>query len=386
MTILLLACTSEPVAAPPQAPASPLDSGWIAGIVRDPASFDTRVGTGRDGWIALHKNDWPTAAAAGGTAGPRANAELAHFESSLSDISADAWIRLGEAWEKRGTMPAGSAFPLFVAMGVDLGGDGASWRARGDVEPSPLAERRSMHVAWASKPGDVAAARVLAVKPLWTEKAAVGERAFYDPAIYAMLASAYRAGAVADAPSATATVDAALFSASLTGADDARADLLALGIPPTEAAAPTADDSEQCRGAVRTLDAQLDPWKIQLAASATDEGRALLDDLRLIEGARARTLVALGAAALRDDRPRCALAFAEMALDHESPRAIGPINSPTLFAVLAAANLRSGRTREALDALSVLVTPFPEVIGLNETVGDLAVLQGLDRAGDSREN
>jgi len=62
------------------------------------------------------------------------------------------------------------------------------------------------------------------------------------------------------------------------------------------------------------------------------------------------------------------------------------LNPPTLFAVSAAANLRTGRTREALDALEVLVGAYPEIKGLDETVGDLAVLQGLDRAGDSREN
>lgn len=373
------ACTSDPVAPPAPEPVSPLDAGWIVGVVRDPASFDTRVGTGRDGWIALHKNDWVAAAGAGGSAAARANAEMANFEAALSDISGDVWVRLGGAWEKRGTMPAGSAFPLFVAIALDLTGDGAEWRARASMEPPAIAERRTLHATWAAKPGDVATARAMAGTPLWTEKAAVGQRAFYDPAIFSMLARAYQSGA--SIPS-----DETLFSGSLTGAPDARADLLALGITATPAGGPNVDDSEVCRSVVRGLDSQLDPWKIKLAATATEAGRALLDDLRLVEGARARTLVSLGAAALRDDRPRCALAFAEMALDHESPRAIGPINSPTLFAVLAAANLRSGRTREALDALSVLVTPFPEVLGLNETVGDLAVLQGLDRAGDSREN
>ena len=57
-----------------------------------------------------------------------------------------------------------------------------------------------------------------------------------------------------------------------------------------------------------------------------------------------------------------------------------------LFAVLATANLQTGHTREALDALQVLVGPWPEVTGLDELVGDLAVLEGIHRSGDSREN
>jgi hypothetical protein len=34
----------------------------------------------------------------------------------------------------------------------------------------------------------------------------------------------------------------------------------------------------------------------------------------------------------------------------------------------------------------VLTSHFPEVQGLDETIGDLAILQGLDRQGDSKEN
>jgi len=48
--------------------------------------------------------------------------------------------------------------------------------------------------------------------------------------------------------------------------------------------------------------------------------------------------------------------------------------------------MRLGRTREALDVLVLLEGGYPEVAPLKELVGDLAVLQGLDRQGDSKEN
>ncbi len=42
----------------------------------------------------------------------------------------------------------------------------------------------------------------------------------------------------------------------------------------------------------------------------------------------------------------------------------------------------------AVGAEITVVAPqvLPEVEGLDETVGDLAILQGLDRQGDSKEN
>ena len=135
----------------------------------------------------------------------------------------------------------------------------------------------------------------------------------------------------------------------------------------------------------RSLDAELDAWRVSAAAGASADGRALLDDLRLVDGARARALVDLAVSALDAGRPACALAYGQLALDHESPRAVGPVNSPTLFAVVASAHLRVGRTREALDALDVLDDQWPELAGLDDTLGTLVVLEGLDRRGDSRE-
>jgi hypothetical protein len=125
--------------------------------------------------------------------------------------------------------------------------------------------------------------------------------------------------------------------------------------------------------------------RTSLAASASPEGRTLLTDLRLLQVARSHALVDLATEALKTERPGCALALGQLALDHEAPRSTGPINPPTLYAILASAQLSLGRTREALDALAVLDADFPVVNPVEETVGTLAVLEGLDRHGESRE-
>ena len=63
------------------------------------------------------------------------------------------------------------------------------------------------------------------------------------------------------------------------------------------------------------------------------------------------------------------------------------MNLPGLYAVQATAQLRSGHVREALDSLHVLTgPPLSEAHGVDEIVGDLAILRGLDRQGDSKEN
>jgi hypothetical protein len=144
------------------------------------------------------------------------------------------------------------------------------------------------------------------------------------------------------------------------------------------------DDADTAREEVRLLDAGLDTWRTELVAEATDEGRGLLDDLGLLERFRQEWLVTRARAALESDHPHQALAYLDLARD-VSTREIGPRNSPALMALMAEAHLRLGHTREALDPLQLLADAHPETIGLRETLGDLAVLRGVDRNGDSKE-
>jgi hypothetical protein len=145
------------------------------------------------------------------------------------------------------------------------------------------------------------------------------------------------------------------------------------------------DEAQTARELARQLDSRVDPWRQSLLNKASPDGKALLQDLNLVDIYRSRSLLSLAELSLDRDRPRQALALAQMAQDMSSPREIGPLNPPILFAILAEAQARTGHTREALDFLEVLGRAFPEVNGLDETVGDLAVLKGLNRQGDSKE-
>ncbi|MFZ5475509.1 MAG: hypothetical protein ACOZNI_01935 [Myxococcota bacterium] len=366
------------------APPSGLDGGWVAVVVREPAKFQALVdGDARDGWIALHKNDWTAAVAAGGVPARRALDELVTFHAVLADLSADTWLLFGATWERRGTLPKESVFPRLVRLAATDAGDKDAVAHWDGVPAAPmppaLAEREQLHAKLLGGEGDLDALRRSAHEPLFTENAEGVTRPFYDPIVHRSLSEGYRRRA-ATVPAPATPLEGQLFSASL-GADDAQT-LVSLGVT-----FPASGDVEDtCREAVRALDSRLDAWRLQLGSAAGDDGRALLNELRLVEGTRSRLLVSQAVAALAADQPRCAVAYAELARDHEAARSISPVNSPTLFAVLAAGNLRTGRAREALDALEVLTGPYPEVVALDETVGDLTVLQGIDRAGDSREN
>jgi hypothetical protein len=348
---------------------TPLGRGWIAAVVREPGSFEKAMSGGREGWVALHRNDWPAAAAAGGTAAPRALDQLARFEDRLDGLSRWTWAELQAEWAARGSMPADSLFSRVAELAAK------GLPAEGGVPP--LAERMALHRGIRDGGRTVDELRPALAQPLVREAIEGGERTFYDPMVYGTLAMWYRRQR-GNEPLA----EAALFSASLTGAPTVAADLEALGL---HADFPT-DDVDGCRQLVRDLDAQLDPWRLRLANEADADGRALLGDLRLVETTRARLLVELSLSATDQGHAQCALAWAELARDHQDPRAVGPVNSPHLFVALAAANLGSGRTREALDALQVLVTAYPEVVGLDDTAGALAVIESIDRRGDSREN
>ncbi len=349
-----------------------LASGWVAEVVNQPERFTARVATHREGWIAFHRNDWLEAVAAGGDPAARAHAELARFYWVLAGANASAWVELDRRWLDRGVDPESGLRHLAASLAVDGGvvevplSEG--W---GADTPATVAERVALHQAVRSGAQPAASLVALATVPVLVEDTALAERRFPDPWMLTTLALTERAAAL---PPAT---DTSLFSGRLDGS----------GQPPAlpEPASDALADADACRAKVRAVDAELDAWRTALAGGASPDGRALLDDLRLVESTRARALVDMAVAALESQRPACALALGQLALDHESPRAVGPVNSPTLFAVVASAQLQTGRTREALDAIEPIRAAYPAVATLDETVNTLVVLEGIDRRGDSRE-
>ncbi len=363
------ACTGEESA--PAADNLPFEAGWMADITRAPATFTDRVGAAREGWIAFHRNDWEAAVAAGGDPEARTHREITRFYGVLAAMDAEVWSRMGREWSARGTLPPASLLPWLIGAALaDAGRDdeAAAWPG-GVATVHSVAERKRLHDSVRAGAAELASLEGTQAAALLAEPVEGGVRELADP--WVLRTHARVSGLRADA---RAPVDQTLFSGDL-------------GTPlrlPAAPADPTAD-ADVCRDLVRELDAGLDLWRTSASASAPPEGRQLLDDLRLVEGARGRALVELAITALESGRPSCALALSHLAIDHESPRAIGPVNSPTLFAVIASAELRVGHTREALDAIEVLVAPWPATRGLDETLSTLVVLEGLDRRGDSRE-
>ncbi len=393
----LAACTGGEQ--PPPVSASPLDQSWMGEVVRTPAAFTAVVDPDREGWIALHRSDWKAAQDSVSPAGPRARQALAELHGVLSLLEARALQRLDAAWLANGGSPVGSAWPVYGAIAAGYDDDPAaatSARARLSVEQStlyagladpalpgahPLTARRRLHdgVIDGSRPvGDLLAA---VDAPVVQEPTGGTTRDLWDPWTHHTLARWYAAPATTSAaePSSLA---ARLFSARIGPGPTLDDTLAALGVPIVPA---DRDDPQACREAARALDGQLDAWSTAVAAGLADDGRALFTDLRLVPVARARILEALAIAAL-PEAPNCSLAYALLAQDHGDSRAINAVNTPTLFAVIATAQLSTGHTREALDALEPLTAAFPEIHGLDETVGDLAILQGIHRTGDSREN
>lgn len=357
--LLLLGCAAEPE------PAQPLDVSWVANVALQPARFASTLtdNGGRDAWIAFHRADW-LAVPAESVPGKRAQAELERLETVLWWLNSDAVLTFAEGWRTRSPDTPMPAWLAPAAQRVaELRGNASAadrWRLQAATDARPYA---------VDQPAvGLVALRSSFATPL--NDAVLGS--FWDPTRPLALQRAY---AVPDEGGLSVGLQQDLFG------------------PITEAAMgahPRNDVVEDCRAFVQAMDARLDPWAAALATKADADGKALLTDLDLVAVGRSRTLVELAFDALSHDRATCALYYAEQAVDHGSPRVITPVNTPTVFAVLAAANFKTGHVRESLDALTPLrptaTGGYPEVLGVIELVGDVAVQQGLDRAGVSREH
>ena len=410
-------CTGDPEAPGP-------GGGWVEEIVLHPERFTLLMADHREGWVALHRNDWISALSEGGVPAQRAAQELGRFYRVLGTLSDAAWLGLGGEFEARKILPVGSLLPLFVRFAADQAGDvpaAARWqgiaegrtpeiaalaRAFRDVRPpgspaslqGPLAERLRLHRGLQEGTVEWAALRVVASQPVLLEPMAESgsSRALYDPLIYRSLQAGVErqaGGRVARPGGVSGGVSGGDPGGDPGGVPDASSgagleSLLfsgQLGLQAAGIALPAEDGADACRVLVEQVDALLDSWHRQLGAGSSEEGRAILEDLRLIEGTRARYLIDRAEEVL-PTRPRCAWTLASLAMDHNHGRTIGPINSPTLYAILASASFRLGHRREAMDTLQVLVDSYPEVVPLDETIGDLVVLDAMGRSGDSKEH
>ena len=343
--IALAGCTAS-------TPSTALDGTWIATVARDPATFTAVVDAdgAREGWIALHQNNW--LATGSGAPSQRADAELTVLEDLLDRTNTQAVRTLAEGWPAH--VPDVPVPAWLTASAARLS----------SVEP---AAAPSPFVVDSPEVADPNALRAAYAIP--THDPTLGT--FWDPTRPRALKRAYEA---------RATPPVADLAGALFGPIS-----IATGTSP-----PTTDDVGACRAFGQALNGVIDAGAEALAASAPPAGQALLRELGLVEVARSRTLTGLAVSALRAEHPTCAAWYAQQALDHTAPRSITPTNSPTVYAVIAAANLQLGHVREALDTLNVLrpkgADGYPEALGVIEAVSDLAVQQGMDRNGASGEN
>jgi hypothetical protein len=435
---ILASCDGSSPAPGDAAKAAP--AGWVEEVATDPAAFAALMDEGgREGWILLHANELDGAVAVfsdsarGSRSRARAALSLAVLHGDLARMSWEAHDRLFRAWDRRGGLPQGSSAPAIAALSARCSGqpwkpwaertgsgtgsalvatfdrEDGLWPSAAPAADDPLAARRAAHVK--ARDGSVTELLEAAQQPLIVEPADGFERQFWDPCVHATLSEAWTRrmarelgaegrdwrDAMAGFTAPDAGLEARLFAPWLTKEDLASElasarepgvigatmpSLSALGV---SAAPPQGDEIDAARDEARALTAALDAWKDGLRESAGDDGRALLLDLKLTERFRQEWLVARARLALLEGRPRQALATVQLARDVADP-AVGPANSPSVLALLAEAELKNGHTREALDALTLLQESHPEVLGLREVVGDLAVLEGLDRRGDSKEN
>jgi hypothetical protein len=448
--LLALAACSAPDAPPTSSASTPvLDGSWVDQIVENPQRFDDLAsGPGRAGWIALHSNDLH--AAVQGFSGDDADSalgrgralwelsQLYHAFAAAGDL---AWERSFATWSEKSAIPTGSALGYVAGLAALEQGDrevAEAWfrlcgaardpdvaRAAelvaaaepgrtiaGDDLP-PLVQRYNQHVQVRAS-GEVGSLAMVFDQPLITELEERPDgtelsRAFYDPQLLRTLAIAYGVQASralggeepltalgqapVDALSATLfgpVVNGGALQAETSRAAEAprtlgasSAALASLGL---DSEIPDTDDADWARAQVRQLDTSLDGWAASAREGADPDALALLDQLQIVRIFRSRVLLAMGRKALLAEHPWQALAFAQLALDLESSRAINHINHPGLRAIIIEAQLRTGHTREALDAIQPLLGDYPALTGLDEVLGDLAILQGLDRYGDSKEN
>lgn len=412
--LLLVAACSKP------ATTTSLPQGWIDELVRQPELFTGLLdSTGREGWIALHRGDLPVAVASfpSGPAGVRARLELAAVHADLARLSRAVWLDAYALWSRKSGIPAGSAMPVIAALAALDGGDAptaAAWLERGgdfaDPDVAAVAASLAGGLSAVTAGGALGAcvrahleARATgSLGPLSTCGGSTpgasplireGERSLYDPMLHQTLALVYARQAellLADprAGLRDSGLPALVFSGWWSAADLADADPAgAIAAPPAWAPPlPSLADPDVVHPWNEQLDVALDAWELALRDQAGDEGENLLDELDLRAVYRGRLMLGLARTALAQGHARTAGMLALGASDLTQLNRFTPRNPPGLYAVHAEAWYRLGDARAALNTLSVLHEAWPELLGLRETMGDLAILQTLDRQGDSKEN
>lgn len=413
----LVACTGSPREPAPALEPQVDALGWMTTLAIDPAAFDAVVDPARPGWVAMHAHDYEAAYRAF-DGQPVARARAAYAQAVLHDDLARvvdaAERRLFDEWVARGGLPegasaavagwaawcggrevpeaiAGTPHPLLVALAA---GDDP-WKLAVHESDDRILARLALHQQ--ARAGTVQPLIERAQQPVMSEVATGFDRHHFDPCLDRSLSTGWlwRAREAVHpgasdwkvmAELADDGLAAALFAPWLDAAALSTA-VAAAGAPGLVASDPEHDapfDAQTVEG-IRAFHERWEAHRAALEGQAAVPGRALLDALDPVGRYRQERLIVAARAALQSGEPRQALALLDRARD-VTERDLGPRNAPSLFALTALAQIELGHTREALDALQPLAARLASVKAAQEVVGDLAVIQGIDRRGDSKEN
>lgn len=374
----------------PTAPDTPPDtSSWLAEAILTPSAFEALTASNRDGWVALHASDLNTAItafASDSTGQVRARLARQAVYADLAAMTDLAVWRTLHVWESRG-LPADDGILGVAPLWRRCGGPQRLPEAL--TEGAPLPFDGTAVPDWASDRiaaygGDAEALRSVVHTPVMQNET----RIIRDPCGYAFLLAGDDPATLIQSLSQAEGLASRFLSATPTAEDltdqSARTALPGrMGASSPSLPTFTVTDLPSLHTSVQDLDTAIEEERRRIVLQAPLDGVSLLSELALSERLRQEVLIARSRT-LMNDSPALAGALAEIAWD-ATDRAVGPRNTAGAASTRARALLQQGRTREALDALEPLLTVMPESAGAREWVADLAVLEGLDRTGDSKE-
>ncbi|HNH48760.1 MAG TPA: hypothetical protein PKY30_17090, partial [Myxococcota bacterium] len=219
MLLLAIACIGSTTAPPGH------DLGWVEAVVREPTRFSAVVTPeSREGWIALHQNDWFQAYHSEGVLHSRAAAELERFYGVLALTSHRTWSIIGNL-RRDDPLLKDSLLLLFFRFSAQAAGDSVAangWQDRAlgassrvasyarrwervvppevPKEADELSSRMEEHRSLRAGTGDLARFRSIVTEPVIFEAVPARDpalpastRSIYDPLVFDSLQLAMRA-------------------------------------------------------------------------------------------------------------------------------------------------------------------------------------------------
>lgn len=320
---------------------SRLGTTWLQTLATHPDVFAALLeNSEKDGWIALHSHDYPLAFRTFMGQTPESRIGKQRAAIALSQMY-DRWDRITR----------------YAAQQYEQ-----HHKARGALALSEAGKatiQKSKRCA--APPAEISNLKELATQPSVVDESASGTTIeWYDPCVYSYLTAKWGDHVQPDlqAPDASTEVLAAtLFTGGKYNVYGTKAE----------------ESASEIR---REFSA--------LISAASPEGRDILIDLDASQRFIQETLLQLASHQIANSAYHDALRTSQMTQD--TSNSLGPTNGPLLFTIQAEAQMYSGHTRDALHRIAPLTTSFPETKAMREWIGDLSVLKGLDRQGDSKEN